>query len=143
MTNPLERTLTPPDPVIPIPILEDEQGLSSDVVSREGLAVSEVDTPNSDRLARLEVLRASFYATGDRPFIVYDPRQAAYDLRYALNRLKALEEALRPFAAFRLDGFEGEVLEVVPSSPDNPARRIEPIWTGHFRRARLALNGGT
>lgn len=51
-----------------------------------------------------------------------------------------LRGVLEPFAKFRLEGFDGEeVLEVVPSSPDNPARRIEPIFTTYFRAARSAL----
>jgi hypothetical protein len=43
--------------------------------------------------------------------------------------------ALRPFAKFDLNGFDGIVLEVVPSSPTNPARRIEPILSHYFRLA--------
>lgn len=55
------------------------------------------------------------------------------------NQLEGAKEALRPFAKFNLSGFSGEVLEVVPSSPDNPAHRIEPIWTSHFRLAASTL----
>jgi hypothetical protein len=54
-------------------------------------------------------------------------------------RVVELEGALKPFANFRLEGFDGEVLEVVPSSPMNPASRIEPVWAGYFRKARAAL----
>lgn len=83
----------------------------------------------------------------ERPDI--DPREADRLAVLIVDALKAidpsarriadLEAALEPFAKFDLSGFEGEVLEVVPSSPKNPARRIEPIWTSHFRRARTAL----
>jgi hypothetical protein len=54
-------------------------------------------------------------------------------------RVAELVGALEPFANFRLEGFDGEVLEVVPSSPMNPASRIEPVWAGYFRKARAAL----
>lgn len=50
-------------------------------------------------------------------------------------RLKRAEEALRPFAKFDMSGFDGIVLEVVPSDPRNPAPRVEPILADYFRRA--------
>ena len=57
--------------------------------------------------------------------------------------VEALLKALEPFAKFRLDGFdEYGVLEVVPASPDNPARRIEPIGAINFRRAAEAYAKG-
>lgn len=56
--------------------------------------------------------------------------------------VERLREALKPFADFRLGGFEGAtVLEVTRANPDNPASRIEPIWTIHFQNARAALKG--
>lgn len=61
------------------------------------------------------------------------------DLATLSSEITRLRAALEPFAKFRLDGFDGTVLEVVPSDPDNPARRIEPIWKEHFERARAAL----
>ena len=53
--------------------------------------------------------------------------------------VERLREALEPFARFNLSGFDCEVFEVVPSSPDNPSHRIEPIAATYFRRARQTL----
>lgn len=56
--------------------------------------------------------------------------------------VEALKLALKPFADFRLEGFDGAtVLEVTHANPDNPASRIEPIWTIHFQNARTTLKG--
>jgi len=52
-----------------------------------------------------------------------------------IERLERAEAALRPFAKFDMSGFDGIVLEVVPSDPRNPAPRIEPILADYFRRA--------
>lgn len=76
-----------------------------------------------------------------------DQANAAYIAAASPDRVKALvmrlkraEEALRPFAKFDMSGFDGIVLEVVPSDPRNPAPRVEPILADYFRRAAAYFN---
>jgi len=87
------------------------------------------------RMARVDI--------GDKNSLeaIDDMTEAAAALRAQQERIDALEAALKPFATFRIEGFKGSVLEVVPASPDNPARRIEPIWAVHFERAHATLTG--
>lgn len=66
-------------------------------------------------------------------------QRAVQDLQASQARARSLEGVLRPFARFNLHGFDGVVLEVVPSSPDNPSHRIEPILKEYFVAAQDAL----
>ena len=68
----------------------------------------------------------------------------AVALSAALGVLLALREpplVVRTYGHHAIH-LNSEVLEVVPAWPENPAKRIEPIWASHFRRAvRLTEEG--
>lgn len=67
----------------------------------------------------------------------------ACDIIEALTRLtrdvEEAKETLAPFAAFRLNGFSGPILEVCQPDPGNPSPRIDRLERRDFERASATL----